>query len=115
MSSTASRNSLRDQDGQQRSPVVPCSVILVTAGLLTASTSTRNDPPDSNDLAGLERQETSESVPKRHILAVHSQNSEAADPVAEGLVDAWRAWAEQHEPRELRKVLLAIMGLLDDE
>jgi hypothetical protein len=34
--------------------------------------------------------------------------------VAEGLVDAWRAWAEQHEPRELRKVLLAIMGLLDE-
>jgi hypothetical protein len=62
----------------------------------------------------LERQETSESVPKRPILAVHSQNSEAADPVAEGLADAWRAWAEQHDPRELRKVLLAVMGLLDE-
>jgi len=62
----------------------------------------------------LERQETSGSVPERHILATHSQNSEAADPVAEGLVDAWRTWAEQHEPRELRKVLLAIMGLLDE-
>ena len=82
--------------------------------LLTASTSTRNDPPDSNDLAGLERQETSESVPKLHILAVHSQNSEAADPVAELIKDACRDWAERHEPRELRKVLLAIMGLLDD-
>jgi hypothetical protein len=34
--------------------------------------------------------------------------------VASGLADAWRAWAEQHEPRELRKVLLAIMGLLDE-
>ena len=31
----------------------------------------------------------------------------------ERLGDACRAWAEQHEPRELRKVLLAIMGLLD--
>ena len=114
MSSTASRNSLRDQDGQQRSPVVPCSVILVTAGLLTASTSIQRDRPDFNDLAELERQETSGNVPERHILATHSQNSEAADPVASGLTDAWRAWAEQHEPRELRKVLLAIMGLLDE-
>jgi hypothetical protein len=82
--------------------------------LLTASTSTRNDPPDSNDLAGLERQETSESVPKRHILAVHSQNSEATDPVAELIKDACRDWAARHDPRELRKVLLAIMGLLDE-
>jgi len=37
--------------------------------LLTASTSTRPDGQDSNDLAGLERQETSENVPERHILA----------------------------------------------
>jgi hypothetical protein len=62
----------------------------------------------------LERQETSGSVPERHILAGHSQNSAPSDPVAEGIVDAWRTWAEQHEPRELRKVLLAIMGLLDE-
>ena len=82
--------------------------------LLTASTSIQRDGPDFNDLAELQRQETSGSVPERHILAGHSQNSEAADPVAEGLVDAWRAWAERHEPRELRKVLLAIMGLLDE-
>jgi hypothetical protein len=81
--------------------------------LLTASTSTRNDAPDSNDLAELRRQETSESVPKRPILATCSQNSEPADLVADRLRDAWRAWAETHEPRELRKVLLAILGLLD--
>ena len=49
-----------------------------------------------------------------NILAVHSQNSEAADPLADGLADAWRAWVEQHEPRQLRKVFLAIMGLLDE-
>jgi hypothetical protein len=81
--------------------------------LLTASTSTRQSPPDFNDLAELERQGTSESVPKRHILATCSQNSEPADLVADRLRDAWRAWAETHEPRELRKVLLAILGLLD--
>jgi hypothetical protein len=89
-------------------------VILVTAGLLTASTSIQRDGPDFNDLAELERQETSGSVPERHILATHSQNSAPADPVAERLEDAWRAWAERHEPRELRKVLLAVMGLLDE-
>jgi hypothetical protein len=33
--------------------------------------------------------------------------------VGERLADAIRAWAEQHEPRELRKALLIIMGLLD--
>jgi hypothetical protein len=61
----------------------------------------------------LERQETSESVPKRPILATCSQNFGAGDPVGERLADAIRAWAEQHEPRELRKALLIIMGLLD--
>jgi hypothetical protein len=71
------------------------------------------DGPAPNDFAELERQETSESVPKRPILATCSQNSGPDDPVAERLGDACRAWAEQHEPRELRKVLLAIMGLLD--
>ena len=81
--------------------------------LLTASTSTRQSPHDSNNLAELERQGTSESVPKRHILATCSQNAEPADLVADRLRDAWRAWAETHEPRELRKVLLAILGLLD--
>jgi hypothetical protein len=81
--------------------------------LLTASTSIHNNPNDSNDFEELERQETSESVPERPILATCSQNSEAADPVAEWLCDACRIWAEHHEPRELRKVLLAIMGLLD--
>ena len=74
----------------------------------------RGDGHDSNDFAGLERQETSGSVPKRRILAVHSQNSGDGDPVAERLGDACRTWAEQHEPCELRKVLLAIMGLLDE-
>ena len=82
--------------------------------LLTASTSIQRDGPDFNDLAELERQETSASVPERHILATHSQNSAPADLVAEGLGDACRAWGEQHQPRELRKVLLAIMGLLDE-
>jgi hypothetical protein len=81
--------------------------------LLTASTSSRHDGHDSNDLAGLERQETSESVPKRPILATCSQNSEPADSVAERLGDAWRTWTETHEPRGLRKALLAIMALLD--
>ena len=74
----------------------------------------QGEGPVSKDFAELERQETSESVPKRHILAVHSQNSEAADPVAELIKDACRDWAEQHEPRDLRRVLLAIMGLLDE-
>jgi hypothetical protein len=73
----------------------------------------RNDGHDSNDLAELERQETSESVPKHPILAVCSQNSGAGDPVSERLGDAQRDWAEQHDPRELRKVLLTILGLLD--
>jgi hypothetical protein len=61
----------------------------------------------------LERQQTSESVPKRPILATCSQNSTAADPVAERLDDAQRAWNKEKDPRELRGVLLAIMGLLD--
>ena len=73
----------------------------------------RGDGPPPKDFAGLERQETSESVPERPILAVHSQNSEATDLVAERLGDAYRTWVEQREPRELRKVLLAILGLLD--
>jgi hypothetical protein len=38
----------------------------------------------------------------------------ASDPVAEWLGEALRAWAEHHEPRELRKVLLTILGLLDE-
>ena len=42
----------------------------------------RNDGHDPNDLAELERQQTSESVPKRPILATCSQNSEAVDPVS---------------------------------
>jgi hypothetical protein len=82
--------------------------------LLTASTSTRQGPPDSNDLAELERQGTSESVRKRPILATCSQNFETADPVAERLGDAIRAWGEQHDSRGLRKALLAIMGFLDE-
>jgi hypothetical protein len=72
------------------------------------------DGPAPKDFAELERQETSESVPKRPILAVHSQNAQAADLVAEQLGDAQRDWAEHHEPRELRKVLLTILGLLDE-
>ena len=74
----------------------------------------RNDGRDSNDFAELERQQTPESVSKRPILAVHSQNAQAADLVAEQLGDAQRDWAEHHEPRELRKVLLTILGLLDE-
>jgi hypothetical protein len=81
--------------------------------LLTASTSTRNDGPDSNDLAELERQETSEGVPKRPILATCSQNSEPGDLVAKRLVDVRAAWVESRDPRELRKALIAILGLLD--
>ena len=49
------------------------------------------------------------------LLAAHSQNSEATNPVAERLGSAYRAWVEWGEPRELRKVLLAIRGYLMDE
>jgi hypothetical protein len=73
----------------------------------------RGDGPPPNDFAELERQKTSGSVPKRPIVATCSQNSEPADSVAERLGDAIRTWAEQHDPRELRKALLTIMGLLD--
>jgi hypothetical protein len=62
----------------------------------------------------LERQETSGDAQKRPILAVYRQNSEATDSVAEWLGEALRAWTERHEPRQLRKVLLIIMGLLDE-
>ena len=48
------------------------------------------------------------------ILATCSQNFETADPVAERLGDAIRAWGEQHDSRGLRKALLAIMGFLDE-
>jgi hypothetical protein len=71
------------------------------------------DAPPPKDFAGLDRQETSGNVPERPILAVCSQNSGQPDLVAEGLVEAARVWREEHDPRDLRKALLAILGLLD--
>lgn len=38
----------------------------------------------------------------------------ADDPVMERLVQAGKAWSQERNPRELRKALLAIMGLLDE-
>jgi hypothetical protein len=72
------------------------------------------DGPSPKDFAKLERQKTSGSVSKRPILATRSQNSERPDRVAEPLAKASQAWSPDRDPRELRKVLLAIMALLDE-
>ena len=82
--------------------------------LLTASTSSRKADHDSNDLAELERQETSESGPERPILATCSQNGGKPDRIAEALEDARATWSRGRDQRELRKALLAVMGLLDE-
>jgi hypothetical protein len=66
------------------------------------------------DFANLERQETSESVPERPILATCSQNPKGADPVAEQLAKAEQGWKQDRDPRELRKALFAIMELLGE-
>lgn len=66
------------------------------------------------DFAGLERQETSENASERPILATCRQNSEEQDAVAERLAMAEQAWLKGHDSRELRKALLAIIGLLDE-
>jgi hypothetical protein len=112
------KGSLGASGHKRKNPLFPRGFSVRGGGLeppwlLTASTSTRRNGPDSNDLEELERQETSESVSKRHILATCSQNSEPADPVAECLGDACRAWAGSGDPRKLRKVLIAILGLLN--
>jgi hypothetical protein len=73
----------------------------------------RGDGSPPKDFAGLERQATSGSVPKRPILATCSQNSAGADRVAELLEQAGQAWEEEREPHELRKLLRAIIALLD--
>ena len=73
----------------------------------------QGEGPVSKDFAELERQETSESVPERPILAACSQNSEAVDPVSSQLEDARREWSADRDARRLRKALLVIMGLLD--
>jgi hypothetical protein len=72
-----------------------------------------SDGPPPNDFKELKRQQTSESVPKRPILATCSQNSEPVDPVAELLERAGRAWKEGKDLPRLRKLLLTIMALLD--
>jgi hypothetical protein len=71
------------------------------------------DGPAPKDFAGLDRQETSESVPKRPILATCSQNSKAVALVSSQLEDARREWNADRDARRLRKALLEIMGLLD--
>jgi len=67
----------------------------------------------------LERQETSESAPKRRIPVACDHNSErhrAGDPsdgIAAALTDAANVWREDKDPRALRRALFELLQVLD--
>jgi hypothetical protein len=67
----------------------------------------------------LERQETSESGPKRRITVACDHNPErqrAGDPcdgIAAALTDAVDVWRENNDPRALRRALLELLQVLN--
>ena len=66
-----------------------------------------------NDFNGFERQETSESVPERRILATCSQNGEMRKRTVDMLEEALRKWSAGQDSRGLRKALVEILALLE--
>ncbi len=64
-----------------------------------------NDDQQCKDCAQLERQQTSEIVPKRPILATCSQNIVKDDQVVNLLAAACRRWLVGRNVRELRRAL----------
>jgi hypothetical protein len=90
--------------------------------LLTASTSNGERPPRGKDFAAFERQETSGSVPERHIPVTCDRNSGGkpegpigiADVVAVRLEEAGRRWGAERDRRGLRRALLELLHALDE-
>ena len=75
-----------------------------------------NEPATLNDFNKLERQETSESAPKRRIPVAcdHNPNlQKAEDQIATALIDAASLWRENRDPRTLRRALFELFRVLE--
>jgi hypothetical protein len=88
--------------------------------LLTASTSSGIKAADSNDFSNLQRQETSELVPKRLILAELGQNFSALTEafrarIATALGMTTNRWLAGATVSQLRVELLAVLAALESD